>query len=103
MIDGIQKVLGKLPVLRSRKNPTVACIVGLVAGGIGLAIYFVSFVDLIIPVGIAIVAGLTLGNAGILGGAIIASLYGYFRVLDSNQRLEAAESHPPAGAVPAGT
>jgi hypothetical protein len=97
MLDSIQKVMSNLPVLKGRKEPTLALILGLVAGGIGLALYFWSFVDLVIPVGIAIACTLLFGDAGLLGGAIIAGLYGYFRTIDSNSRLEAGTA--PAGAA----
>ena len=101
MLEAIQRIMENLPVLKARKDPTIACILGLVAGGVGLALYFWSFVDFVIPVAIAIACTLVFGDAGILGGAVIAGLYGYFRVLNSNARLEAAAVPAPTGGAAA--
>jgi hypothetical protein len=56
-------------------------------GGIGLGLYFVSIVDFVIPIGLAIVGTVILGPIGYLGGAIVAGLWGFFRATDSNERL----------------
>lgn len=85
-----KQVLSALPPLRRRKNPSLALLIGLVAGGLGLSLYFRSFVDLVLPVAIAITAALMLGDAGVLGGAIVAGLYGFARAHDSNTRREGA-------------
>ncbi len=94
------------PPLR-RTNPQLAAAVGFFFGGIGLAIYFRSFVDFVAPIAIAIVASLVvvkLVGAGVelgwLAGAIIASIYGLSRSQDSNRRLE-QEASPPR--LPAST
>jgi hypothetical protein len=59
----------------------VACIIGFVFGGLGLAVYFRNVVDLFFPVGVAIAAMLVIGvDIGFVAGAIVAALYGYFRV-----------------------
>ncbi len=96
-MDAIKDLMGDMEPLHEKKDPGLACALGFLFGGIGLAIYFQSFVDLIFPIGIAIVAVVVLGEVGLLGGAIIAALYGYYRVLSSNEKLEAA-AHPPVGA-----
>jgi hypothetical protein len=45
----LKQVLSALPPLRRRKNPSLALVIGLVAGGLGLSIYFRSFIDLVLP------------------------------------------------------
>ena len=79
-------------------------------GGIGLGIYFRSFVDFIAPIAIAIVVSLvaiklvgTGAGLGWLAGAIIASLYGFTRSQDANKRLDevaAAAPTTPASVKP---
>jgi hypothetical protein len=82
-----------LPTLR-RTSPQWAAAIGFVFGGIGLAIYFRSFVDFIAPIAIAIVAIILVGEVGWLAGAIIAAIYGFSRSHDSNRRLDEAEASP---------
>jgi hypothetical protein len=96
------------PPLR-RTRPQLAAAIGFVFGGIGLAIYFRSFVDLVAPIAIAIVANVVVvmlvgadAELGWLAGAIIASLYGLSRSQDSNRRLdEKGETAPIVSASPA--
>jgi hypothetical protein len=87
MIETIEKLMNSLPPIHARKNPSLALIIGFVAGGIGLAIYFRSVVDFVLPLGIAVATALLFGDAGILGGAILSSLYGFFRASSSNKSL----------------
>ncbi|HME78741.1 MAG TPA: hypothetical protein VKI00_24740 [Mycobacterium sp.] len=88
MIDDIEKMMMRLPSVKG-KNAAVACIVGFIFGGIGLAVYFRNVVDLVFPVAVAFAASLVIGalNAGgWLAGALFAALYGYFRVQLSEQQ-----------------
>jgi hypothetical protein len=85
MIDDIEKMMMRLPSVRG-KSAAVACIVGFIFGGIGLAVYFRNVVDLFFPVAVALGASLVIGNAGWLAGAVLAALYGYFRVQLSEQQ-----------------
>jgi hypothetical protein len=50
MPDFIAKLLQILPPLRGPKDPGVASVVGFLTGGIGLGIYFRSFIDVLVPV-----------------------------------------------------
>lgn len=92
MIEFTNALFDKLPALPSRKDPNIAALLGFVLGGIGLGIYFVSFVDFLIPIFIAIVLGVTIGDIGVLGGALLSALWGYFRALNSNSKLDAVQS-----------
>jgi hypothetical protein len=87
MLEAIEKLMNSLPPIHSLKNPSLALIIGFVAGGIGLGIYFRTVVDLVLPLGIAVATVHVFGDYGLLGGAIIASLYGFFRALSSNKLL----------------
>jgi hypothetical protein len=89
-MESFAKFMDSLPVLYAKKNANLACVLGLLLGGIGLGIYFRSIVDFLIPVGIAIFATVILGDAGFWGGVVIAGLWGFFRVTNSNARLENA-------------
>ena len=92
------KIWSILPTLR-RTNEQLACAIGFLFGGIGLAIYFRSFVDLIAPIAIAIVAIAIIGPAGgWLAGAVIAAIYGFSRAQDSNRRLDEQEAENAAPA-----
>jgi len=97
MVDSIYQLLNKLPVLGAKKNVNWACAIGFLFGGIGLAIYFRSVVDFIIPMAIAFVVIYVAGDIGILGGMVLASVYGYFRTQNSNERLDSLETANAAG------
>ena len=76
----------KLPILNSQKSPTSACIIGLLFGSIGIGIYLQSFTDFLIPLLVFIVLAVIVPGLGALPGWIFAGLYGYFRVVNSNER-----------------
>ena len=106
--EALNRLLNGLPTLSKHKNANWACAIGFFTGGIGLAIYFRSFIDLMIPIALAIVTTLVIYKLigagvgiGTIGGATISALYGYFRVLNSNNRLE-APAGIPATPVPPG-
>jgi hypothetical protein len=92
-------LMDKLAPLHRRKSSGLAAFLGFVLGGVGLGIYFRSFVDFLFPIGLAIAASVFWsglanldGGTAVLAGSIMASLYGYFRAENSNQRLLAKPS-----------
>jgi hypothetical protein len=87
-MESLARFMDALPVLHAKKNATLACILGILLGGIGLGIYFRSIVDFLIPIGFAILTTLIWGDSGILGGLVIAGLWGFLRAVNSNERLE---------------
>ena len=87
MIDGIEQFMKKLPALSRQTNPGMAAFLGFILGGIALGIYFRSFIDFIVPIGIGLLLYFIIGDFGVIGGAIVASLWGFFRSQESNQRL----------------
>ncbi len=97
----VEKWIRTLPVLKSEKNPTTALIIGFLAGGIGLAIYFRKLIDLFIPIFANILALVfwsqlrtTTGSLSILVGAVIAGCYGYLRAKSSNEMLRQGQQAP---------
>lgn len=87
-MESLAKFMDALPPLHARKNPGLACLLGLLLGGLGLGIYFRSIVDFVIPIGFTILAILLVGDPGFWGGVVIAALWGFFRAVNSNERLE---------------
>jgi hypothetical protein len=80
VIDAIEKMMKKLPPVRG-KNAGVACVVGFIFGGIGLAVYFRNVVDVFIPLGVGLALMiLARTDIGWLAGSVVAALYGYYRV-----------------------
>jgi hypothetical protein len=78
-------------------HPNLACVIGFLFGGVGLAIYFRTVVDLVFPVVITVfgvIAYSALGGLGWITGAIVAALYGYYRSVTSNRRRAAAHPQP---------
>jgi len=92
-------LFNRLPTLRKHKSENVAAIVGFLFGGIGLALYFWSIIDLLFPVVVAIALGIVLKGGGWLIGAIFASFYGWFRARSSNESLDKAAMPPPPPAA----
>lgn len=87
MLETIEKLMDSLPPFHARKNENLALVIGFLAGGIGLAIYLRSLIDLVLPLGLSLVLAKTLGDVGVLGGAVLSALWGHFRVRSSNKRL----------------
>ncbi|MCV7019171.1 hypothetical protein [Mycolicibacterium aichiense] len=79
MIDAVEKAMRNMPSAKG-KDAGVACIVGFIFGGIGLAIYFRNVADLFLPLAVSLALGIMAGGIGVLAGALVAALWGYFRV-----------------------
>jgi hypothetical protein len=89
--DFLFGLVGRLPTLRKRKNPGLAGLIGLIAGGIGLGLYFWSWTDVFIPIVLAVLAGAAVQGFAhtdaVEAGAIVAGLYGIVRACASNAAL----------------
>jgi hypothetical protein len=87
----VEFVATRLPPLKRRKNPIVAALVGVMFGGIGLAIYLRSWVDAglafvwIIALDVVLTSGLS--EIGIITIVAVYGKYGYTRVEASNRVL----------------
>jgi hypothetical protein len=73
-----------LPPPRKQRSPAGAAIVGFLFGGVGLALYFRTVVDFVIPVlfslaSVAIGAAISSRELGVVAGAFIAARWGYHR------------------------
>jgi hypothetical protein len=89
-----------LPPLGADKNVGIATVIGILTGGIGLAIYFRSLRDVVpvdLTVGLVMVA-IALGanpfEVGAVAGCVIGGLYGYWRAQSSNRRRAEPEYAP---------
>ena len=76
-----------LPILKEEKDPTIAFLLGVFFGSLGLGIYLRSFLDFLGPSIFLIVAVISSSNIILIPGFIITGIYGFLRVLNSNQRL----------------
>jgi hypothetical protein len=109
-----EKIFKSLPVLKKRKNPSAALVLGFLFGSVGLFLYFRKIVDLFLPIfayiAFAVFRSQLLGQGGVivLFGAVLAGAYGYLRAMYSNEELSRQQSVPaqppaPAGATAPGT
>ena len=89
MLEQIARVMNPLPPVQSRKNLWLALVLGFFFSGVGLGIYFRSWVDFIVPTAIWLVLIVTPGDAGFWIGAVIGGLWGLLRAVNSNERLGA--------------
>ncbi|MGI9097050.1 MAG: hypothetical protein ACR2H2_00880 [Solirubrobacteraceae bacterium] len=96
LAEAVQKYL---PPLAAPKRPGLAAIIGVLFGGVGLAIYFRSLRDLL-PlevVGTLVIVGSAIAGVPLLDvlsvaatpAAIFGGSYGYWRADSSNRRLTA--------------
>ncbi|MBD2596294.1 hypothetical protein H6G74_18455 [Nostoc spongiaeforme FACHB-130] len=76
----------KMPPLKSKKNPAIAFFLGIFFGSIGIAIYFQSFLDFLVPFVVFIVAAIAGFGIGGVPGWLFAGFWGMVRALDSNHR-----------------
>ena len=83
----VTEIFEKLPTLKARKSPNLSAVLGLLFGGIGLGIYFRSFIDFLLPIVISIIFVAVFTDVGLVGGALFAAVYGYFRALISNEKI----------------
>jgi hypothetical protein len=93
------QLVDRLPPLRLARNPGVALLVGLLFGGIGLAIYLRSLLDGLVPLVLVILLSAKLGGSGVAFGAAIAGAWGAIRVSSSNKQLAQRSWVPPTGVV----
>lgn len=91
IVNFIFKLLDKIEPLKKKKNPSIALIVGFIFGGVGLCIYFRTVIDILITVSISVLLAVTLNFGGVLLGATVSGLWGYFRVIASNEKFRTVE------------
>ena len=85
MLSGIENLMRTLPPPAKQRNENIACLIGFLFGGIGLAFYLRTVIDFVFPFSIAIALVVVYpGPPAWLAGAIVAALYGYFRVKFAN-------------------
>jgi hypothetical protein len=89
LLQHLAQVMNPLPPLRARKHPWLAFVLGLLLSGIGLGVYFRSWIDLIIPTVILVALANLVGGYGFLLAAVIGGVWGLLRVVNSNERSAA--------------
>jgi len=86
MLTAVESFIRKLPPPAKARDENVACLIGFLFGGIGLAIYLRTVVDFFLPIGIFIVLFAVYPHAAsAVAALVIAALYGYFRVKIANE------------------
>lgn len=88
MIDQLNALFDRMEPLTETKKAKTAATVGVLFGGIGLWIYLRSFVDFMLLMVLAVPLIMLLGEFGWVIGAPFAGVYGYFRVVASNEALQ---------------
>ena len=86
-------LIDNMPPLKSKKDPTIAAVAGFALGGIGLALYFGTLVDFLVPVFIWIVmmvVALPTGETLLITAPVFCAIFGYRRAKSSNARLSGA-------------
>ena len=86
-MDMFRWLFDSLPTLNGKKNPSLALVIGFLFGGIGLGIYLGSWTDFFLPVILFVILSFFIPIVGIIAGAGLAGMYGFFRVINSNSRL----------------
>jgi hypothetical protein len=69
------------------KSPLIAAILGFAFNGIGLGIYFRSWVDLLVPVGISFAITILSGGFLMVLTPFVCAFYGYIRATGFNANL----------------
>jgi hypothetical protein len=100
-----ETVLTKFPPLHARKHRGLAVLIGVLTGGVGLAVYFKSLRDLF-PVELA--GGLVMAGSLVAGTnpmhvaefvlPVVGGLYGFLRARSSNRRRAAVPTTPAVSA-----
>jgi hypothetical protein len=100
VVESLLGAVHALPPLHAPKSPTGSAVLGFCCGGIGLGFYWLSFIDFVMLLFVTLLSLLpvilkwthdpALAFLGQLLGALFASIYGYFRALTSNAKLNPA-------------
>jgi len=84
-------VAEKLEPLKTKKDPVVAAIAGFALGGLGLGVYFKSWVDFFVPFIMLLVIGviaIPTGEVFAIFTPVFWAIYGYRRAKSSNAKLD---------------
>lgn len=86
------QAIESLAPLASEKHPAVAFLLGLFFGAIGVAIYFRSWKDFFVCLGVFLFLSIMIPAVGAVPGWLFAAVYGAFRAHSSNERRRVAAS-----------
>lgn len=96
-LDKSLGIIDNLKPLKAKKSPVIAAVSGFFCGGIGLGIYFQSWLDFFVPIAIwIVVAVIAIPTAEALDvlACIFCCFYGYRRAVTSNAKLDALNASP---------
>ncbi|MBA3748306.1 MAG: hypothetical protein H0W96_12570 [Solirubrobacterales bacterium] len=86
-------VSARVPALKTRKSPVLAALIGVLTGGVGLAIDFWSLRDLFpveVAAGLVVLGSLAAGASPLhvapVVAPIVGGIYGFWRAYTSNRR-----------------
>src|SRR5215208_3841533 len=98
-LEHVIQTIDPFPPLRTKKSPRLAFVLGFLFNGVGLGIYFRSWVDLIVPSIASIVwlmLTVALHHSGLwIGVLAIGGLWGLLRTVSSNERQTNRNWRPP--------
>jgi hypothetical protein len=98
-LEQVTQTIDPFPPLRTKKSPRLAFVLGFLFNGVGLGIYFRSWVDLIVPSIASIVwlmLTVALHHSGLwIGVLAIGGLWGLLRTVSSNERQTNRNWRPP--------
>lgn len=78
----------RMPTIQTRKSPVLAFVIGCLFGCIGTGIYFRTFLDFFVPFVVFLVLAIAGVGIGAIPGWLFAGVWGLFRALDANRRLD---------------
>jgi hypothetical protein len=88
MITVAEKAIAEMSPLKQRKSPMAAFLLGFFFGALGVAIYFKSWKDFFVCIGLFLAFALIAPwGPGEFVGMLFAAIYGSWRAHSSNQAL----------------
>lgn len=82
------EAIHSLSPLKNKKNPVIAAVLGVLFGAIGIGIYFRSWKDFFICMGLFIGLIILIPGLGALPGWLFSAIYGAYRAHTSNENLK---------------
>lgn len=87
-VHNATKIIEKMPPLKKQKNPALAAAIGFLFGPFGIGIYFASWQDFFVCLGLLIVLFVTIPGLGAVPGWLFSAGYGLYRAIKSNEHYE---------------
>ena len=78
--------VGDMAPLEKKKNPLLAAALGVFFGAVGIGIYFRSWKDFFVCIGLFIGLSIVIPGLGAVPGWLFAAVYGAYRAHSSNEK-----------------